>query len=75
MPIDQSVVVIINSLFLIVFLILLIYLFKNANDYNWAYGISEKQDPARIKLLKTIVAMIALGFIAAIVNIVLFSLI
>lgn len=73
MAVQQDPVIIVNGVFLIGTVILLIQLFRVANQFNWAFGDAEKQNPARIKFLKILVLLIALGFIGAITNIILFA--
>lgn len=44
---------------------------KASSKYNWNPGDSDVQDPERIKILQSIVAIACIGLIAAIVNILL----
>lgn len=61
------------TIFNIVAIVLVIYftnrMLSASSKYNWNPGDSNIQDPARITVLKSIVAIAFVGLVAAIINI------
>lgn len=58
----------VNMVMMVGGIFMLVRILNHASKYNWNYGDNDIRDPLTIKMLKLLVASLALGLLAAVFN-------